>query len=316
MANKDFDQLMKRYLTNQVTEAEKLKIEAWLEVMKTENTDDLEMTDEDEQKLFQKIITKRDNLQEIESFKPENLKSKNDSTWILRLAAGLLLIAAIGYAGWSVFNNNTHEASTSEINKVTLNDGTLAWVHGSSKLSYYEKPDGRFAELDGEAFFEVAKDPNRPFTIRYKEVNVQVLGTSFNLKTGDTVELKVLTGKVNFSAQDQQTLEVTPFEKATYSMAEGIRKTTLPKSEATVITNNTEYNMNFVNASVADVLNKLEKKFDVSITLSNPDVKECHVNLDITDHSLDSSLEMIKAVLNIEVQKSGNQITLSGTGCK
>lgn len=299
MGKTNFDQLMKRWLTNQATEEERIKIEAWLDTMKTENTDDLELTDEEEELLYKKIVSKEDNIRDIKAFKPESLRKRKRSNWGLRIAASLLLVSAIGISAYflnfrdqnvyTIFGSNTPE-------KIVLNDGSLVWIDRGGKLSYYEEDGGRFAELEGEALFEITKDPDRPFTIHFKDanlkdVNVRVVGTSFHLKTGDHVELKVLTGTVNISTTaDRNGQNIRPNEKATYSIKEGIQRYPLQQSEAMAIVENTDYDMKFVNDTFSNVVKRLEQKFDVTIQLPSSDVGECHVNLDITDHSLQSFL--------------------------
>lgn len=314
MGKTNYDELMKRWLTNQVTEAERIKIEAWLDTIKSEDADDLEMTDEEAESLFQKITSKQENLKEIQSFKPKSLTKNKNTRWVGRIAASVLVCALAGYAIWGLTRNQTVDATG--IRKITLNDGSLVWVHGESKLAYHETPDGRFAELNGEALFEVTKDPARPFTITYKDINVRVVGTSFNLKTGDSVELIVLTGKVNLSSTvSNQSVDVVPNEKAIYA-SNTINKYSLLKDEVKKAVVNTEYDMNFSNATFGSVVERLEKKFDVTIHFSDKEIGACHVNLDITDHSLESSLDLIVSVLNVTYKIEDNIITITGTGCK
>jgi transmembrane sensor len=318
MGNEKYDDLIKRWLTNQVTEAERIKIEAWLETIKMEYADELEMSNNEAEELYNKITSKDNNIREIQAFRPESIRRKSRLKWMLRVAAGLFLAAIVGYAIWGIsYREKNTFISENGIKKIILNDGTLVWIHGNSKLSYYEKSGGRFAELDGEALFEVTKDPSRPFTIHYKDVDVKVLGTSFSLKTGDSIQLVVLTGKVNFSSlANKNGIDVVRNEKAIYTAESGIVKYSLPTTVVQAIVANTDYDMHFNNAQFSQVVEKLEKKFDVQIELEDKDVVQCHINLDITDHSLESSLQMIASVLNIEYQVSNNEIKISGTGCK
>lgn len=314
MAKKKFDELMKRWLTNQATEPERAKIEAWLDTMKTENTDDLELTDEEADILYNKIVSKESNIREIEAFRPASLKKKNSSRWTFRIAASLLICVTAAVIIWKVAEQDD-KAANADPEKIMLNDGTIAWVRSNSKLSYFENERGRFAELNGEALFEVTKDPTRPFTITFKDVTIRVVGTSFTLKTGDSVQLFVLTGNVNFSSRtDKNGVIVSPNEKATYT-TKGIVKSSFDKNTIEAFVGSTTYNMNFSNAMFGDVIDRLEKKFDVTFTIPE-DLEKCHVNFDITDHSLDSSLTMISSVLNVEYKITGKSVVLTGTGCQ
>src|SRR5690606_28811338 len=69
--------------------------------------------------------------------------------------------------------------------QLVLPDGTKVWLNADSKLSYdnsMNDNDVRSVDLEGEAFFDVAKDVDRPFLIETKEISIKVLGTVFNVK--------------------------------------------------------------------------------------------------------------------------------------
>lgn len=234
---------------------------------------------------------------------------------IFRVAASLFCVAIATYVIWSIVDGD--RVMPNDVRKISLNDGSLVWIHGDSRLLYSENSTGRFADLDGEALFEVAKDPARPFTINYKDIKVRVTGTSFSLKTGDSIQLIVLTGTVNISsASDSDGQDVSMNEKVIYTVGSGIKKFTLLHDEAQAVVANTGYDMHFINATFNEIVERLEKKFDVEIRLSDDAIGECHLNLDITDHSLESSLRMITSVLNVEYKVNGERILFTGTGCK
>lgn len=304
---------MARYLTNEVTEEERLKIEAWLDSIKDNQADDYEMSDAEAQQLFEKIKTKQNNIREITSFKPESIRKQNRLLFV-RIAAVVALFVCAGYLLWLLPNQQSVSVERAAVNKIILNDGSLVWVNADSKLAYHETPTGRFAELTGEALFEVTKDSLRPFMVNYKDVQVRVVGTSFRLTTGDSVELIVLTGNVNFSTQQQAGINVTPNQRAVYKDETFVKYALNTEVVGTVIAN-TEYDMNFTNATFTEVITRLSKKFDVTISLANPEMKSCHLNLDITDQSLESSLHLISTVLNVEYDIADKNITISGSGC-
>ncbi|MGQ1787411.1 FecR family protein [Saccharicrinis sp. GN24d3] len=88
-------------------------------------------------------------------------------------------------------------------NSVVLSDGTTIWLNKGAKLTYRQTfgSKERVVSLSGEAFFEVAKDSLRPFTVKMQTVDVRVLGTSFNIKDmGNKTSVTVATGKVSVKA--------------------------------------------------------------------------------------------------------------------
>lgn len=321
MEKSDFDRLLERYLNDDVTEQERIKIEAWLEVSKTNATDSLELSKEAEDRLFRMITGNLDNIDELATPAPR-AKPADVSRWALRIAASLLVLAAVAY-GVRYVQHETLEtervAVGDRVDKLILADGSLVWLRGDSKLVYYEKPDEgiRYSELQGEALFEVTKDPTRPFIIQCGDVRLKVLGTSFSVKTGaDQLELKVLTGKVNLSNEKSDlTVDVAPNEQVIYHGGV-IEKQTLTKDVVAAVIENTEYDMAFSNVPMDEVFRKIEKKFDVKVRFANPAIGSCRITADLTDQSLESTLQMVTEVLGVEYSRDGRDVTFTGDGCR
>lgn len=321
MEKSDFDRLIERYLKNEVTGEERIKIEAWLEAMKTEDTTDLELSKADEDKIFQKLTDRLVGLEKVVAFRPREGTWAGRNKWLMRIAASVLIVCAVSYGVWyyaNGINNSQYVTSRNGVEKVILNDNTLVWLRGQSNISYYEKPDEgiRYGELEGEALFEVAKDPSRPFVVLCGDITVKVLGTSFSLKeSGDQVVLKVLTGKVHISSFiNTEGIDVEPNEQAVYSNGK-IQKLTLKEEEVSSVIANTTYNMAFTGATMSQLARRIEEKFNVKVKFANRMIGGCHITADFTDHSLNSTLQMITEVLDVNFSQKGNTVTISGSGC-
>jgi transmembrane sensor len=319
MKKTNLDRLLQRYIAGQVTEQEKKKIEAWLDVKKTDEGSDMVLNEQDEEKLFRKITTNIDNVEEIKAFRPGAGKARAlfSSRW-LQIAATLLILMAASYAVWLIAGRDTVYETITHANakKAILKDGTIVWLEEESRLTYINNGAIRQATLEGEGLFEVAKDPSRPFVISCGAVNLRVVGTSFHLRSRNQgVELKVLTGKVSVSAANQEPIEVASNEVALYGPAGEIRKAALDNIEREAITATTEYNMAFRNTVLENVIDRIERKFDTEVTIEDPHVNTCRITADFTDHSLESTLEMISEFLEIEYRISKNAVTLTGAGC-
>lgn len=319
MANTNFDELLKRYLKGEVTEAERIKIEAWLDVMKTESTDDLELSARDEEKLFRKIVSKKDNVREIQAFVPPQRIPA--TSWLTGIAATFLILMLASFAVWYYLPDDQSNINlpTASIEKVILEDGTLVWLDSGSNVFYNPQPDNgiRLARLTGSALFEVAKDPEHPFIIQCQDIAVRVVGTSFRINSHDAqFELFVLTGKVEVTTPDSTTVELLPNEKINLTVGKPVQKRVFAAEEIPVITAHTEYNMKFSNAAVEEVLKKLQAKFDMPIQVTNKQINTCRITADLTDHSLISSLERITDVIDIRFEVEKDKVTITGNGCK
>lgn len=105
----------------------------------------------------------------------------------------------------------------------TLPDGTLIKLNADSKILFPENfiGDTREVTLYGEAFFDVAKDEKKPFVIKTKDIQIQVLGTSFNVKAypgADVSEVSVASGRVAVENAYQK-IDLVPGEKVCYQSA-------------------------------------------------------------------------------------------------
>ena len=142
--------------------------------------------------------------------------------WVSRAASVLLFALSIGIVWSSMTNSPIPEQTVSihEINKsagkgqkltVHLEDGTIVKLNSGSTITYPEHFDSvRVVHLEGEAFFDVAKDPKRPFEVYANDVKTTVLGTKFGIshapKYGVT-NIALLEGKVKVESVDNETSE-------------------------------------------------------------------------------------------------------------
>jgi transmembrane sensor len=321
MEQTNLDVLLQRYLEGKLTPKEKAKFEAWLEVVKTKYKTDLVLTPEDEDRLFEKITNDIDNVSEIHVFEPEYARSRSllSNRWF-QIAAQLLLLVAASYLVWYFVKDSTgSERFAAAVEKQVLPDGTIVWLKEGSSLNY--EADAmqrtRHVELKGEGLFEVAKDPAHPFTIACGKIMVKVIGTSFSLKTDrDDVQLKVLTGKVNLtSLADLRGIDVMPSEKVIYSVDGTVKKTTMAPGETSALIAGTEYDMLFRDAVMDQVLERIARKFHVKVKVENNQMYKCHITADLTDNSLDASLQMLSEVIHITYTIEKNVVVVSGGGC-
>ncbi len=321
MKKTNFDLLLHRYLNGQLPENERIKLEAWLEVVKTKYHEELELTKEDEDRLFEKIISAVNTVEDVVAFRPEKSGQKFFAVRWFQVAAAAVLFVSLAYVLVQIppFRSETGYVTVTSSQKHLLNDGTIVWLEKGSELRY-EKADGkltRYVQLIGSALFEVAKDPTNPFIIKCGDIGVKVLGTSFRLRThGENVELKVLTGRVKVSSiTDKNGAEVSAHESVTYTLSGKLDRRNMDETEEKALIAETEYDMSFENSSMDHVVDRLEQKFDVNVEVVNSQALKCHITADFTDHSLDETLLMLSELIDITYSIENKIVTLSGSGC-
>jgi transmembrane sensor len=164
---------------------------------------------------------------------------------VFQYAAVFLLVSLASLLAWKYFDDKgtmqgvsdtaisgpvTKKAETGEKIKVELPDGSKVILNSESQISYggdFGK-NTRKLELDGEAFFDVAHDSDRPFIIQTGAIETMVVGTSFNIKAyreAEEIKIAVQTGRVEVktNAADHQSEKIVlvPAEMLTYQKDNG-----------------------------------------------------------------------------------------------
>jgi len=317
------DELTHRYLTDQLSEEERIKYETWLDVLAKQNEKEVIVTLEDEERIARKIISANIGINEIASYRPGRSRFYFLlNAPMIQVAAALFLVVTLASVIWLavIRNDEVKVIAVNKIEKVILKDGTIVWLHKGAILTYDDNfnTSDRKVNLSGEALFEVAKDPAHPFSITSGKMIVKVHGTSFNLKTvNKQLELDVLTGKVSVSsAFDPDGVTVEANEKISYAETGLLKKAKVNAVEVSQMIDDTEYNMQFNDLTMDVVLNRIQAKFNVTTKVSDRELLTCHITADLTDHSLDKTLFMISQVLDMKYEIINETILINGRGCK
>lgn len=219
-------------------------------------------------------------------------------------AAAVILLAA----AWWVWQGIAKTGSTTttapqqeiatlpgSIRKIKLPDGSLVWLNEGSKMGYNDAFNNSLREvwLTGEAYFDVVKNPEKPFIIHAKKVNVKVLGTAFNVRAlpnQSTVETSLVRGSVEvtidgtpdtrYLLKPNQKLVVPVDAKDSKPMASAVRYYPLNKvadehadsliAEVSWI----DRKLAFYESNFRDLAVELEKRYHVSFVFRNKAVEE------------------------------------------
>ncbi|MCK9305513.1 MAG: FecR family protein [Bacteroidales bacterium] len=164
------------------------------------------------------------------------------------------------------------KVSSGSTHTITLDDGTTVVLYPESELqfpSYFSSSD-RSVKLTGEGFFEVQKDPSRPFNVTAGETTVTVLGTSFNIRaySGEsTVETALVSGKVRMN----QT-ELYPNQLAILNKSDN--KISIEEVEASAYRERAYGMFIFENRSIDDIMREFGMWFGFSYTFQDNSMKD------------------------------------------
>jgi transmembrane sensor len=325
MHEKEFEKLIKRCLAGHATKEEAALVEKWLDHRSNEDPFS-KLSVSEREKIRIKIFILSKTTESGRSLTKE--KPGGAAVIFYRAAAAIMLISVFSYTLLKLASSSVEEkitvihsvSSFDGTKKVILGDSSIVWLKGNSSIIYPEKFEGkeRNVKLTGEALFEVSKDPDNPFIIQCGNLTAKVLGTSFNIRSSETdIEVLVLTGKVALSSKgNSMGLIVRRNEKAVYNQAQNhMAKVMAKEKEKTAKITGTQYSMRFHATRMEEIIRRIEGKFDVRVSLSDPRLNNCTITADFTDQSLDRTLSMIAQTLEIEHEIKDNHVALKGAGC-
>jgi len=202
--------------------------------------------------------------------------------------------------------------------KLELADGTKVWLNAGSRFAFPSKFKGkqRAVILDGEAYFEVAKDRNHPFVVTTGKLNVEVLGTKFDVSaysSDNLSEAVLLEGRINIwdnSRFIKEKVPMVPNQKATYSTGGEIVLRPEPDPGKTIAWVDGWYP--FGNEKLEVVLKRIERYYNVKFEYEQEVISDAlpvSGKLDLKD-SLGDVLTVLSGVAKFEYQISGSTITI------
>lgn len=207
--------------------------------------------------------------------------------------------------------------------KFTLPDGSTVWLNAGSKLDYSKigESGNREIYLTGEAFFDVVKNPKRPFIIHTSSIDVKVLGTRFNVKAypeDKTVETSLVQGSVEVFVKNrpgekyllkpnQKLVLLNTTDAATNELANSdikpnlnlpiiaIKRLTYTETDTVAIeTSWTQNKLVFKDEAFVEVAQKMERWYDVEIIFRNKKLEEELLNGDFRKETLSQALEGLR----------------------
>ncbi len=272
--------------------------------------------------------------------------------WVV--AASIMVFVGLGYLVYTAKQNQplpvvsfdqklnlSHQeesfVETTNPNKrnkmVVLPDGSTVILQKGSKLKYFDSynTQNREVYLSGEAFFEVVKNPQKPFLVFTKDIVTKVLGTSFTVKAFDDdkeVKVMVKTGKVNVIQQKNLNIKditektniggisLTANQQVTYQREEHkLIKAELNNPQFLSLNNNNQ-SFTFKSTPISDVFIQLSQAYGIEIVFDEKVMSKCTFTATLGTEPLDEKMKWICAAIDAEYQVSGGRIFVEGRPCR
>ncbi len=246
-------------------------------------------------------------------------------TWLQRVAAILFIPLLITFGIQNLKPRPIEIARMIEVKTnpgmtttVHLPDGSVVHLNSESKLSYpsFFDKDKRRVTLQGEAFFEVQKDPEHGFVISTPhETKIEVLGTSFNVEAfeeDDFVSTTLIEGKVRFNYMKNRRVIAVPMkpgQKLTYDSSSSRIQLTETNGESEIAWKDGK--IVFQATLLPEALRMLEKRFNVAFVLSNDYLRSEAFTGSFSHQRLERILEIFKISSNIKWRYLDTQDTMN-----
>lgn len=256
--------------------------------------------------------------------------------WLAAAAVALCSLALSGYLFLKIDGNVNGTLASGGPKKpesirregknsmILLEDGSRIWLNDSSTITYHHNINARPTRdiyLEGEAFFEVAKDADHPFIVHTSTIKIKVLGTEFSVKSypaDTTVETTLVSGKVHIEQSDERgrrvsDIELKPNQRAVFHKeSKIINVRDLKNAARTVPKRNT---LVFDEEPVKNVLHQLELWYDAEFHIDT-DKLDCKLTATIENESLEEVLNLLKMTHGISYRIAGTDVFISGAFCK
>ena len=244
-----------------------------------------------------------------------------------KVAAFLLLpIIGVGFAFWISQYDQPPGKFTETIaprgqkSQIVLSDGTKVWLNSDTKIKY----PGNFSKsqrdvyLDGEAFFEVSKNPHQPFIVHTSGVDVKVLGTKFNVKAygdEDRIETSLFEGSINLitnkSILSRSTItEVSPGQSFAYSKTNNELATN--KFPADEINGWKKNQLIFMDDTFSNLVKKVERWYDIKVVYDQKLFSDRRLTVELYEgERLERLMEIVSLALSVDYKYEKGEIILT-----
>jgi transmembrane sensor len=267
--------------------------------------------------------------------------------WWWYAAAAALLLCTTGF--WYWYNRNStvhpyayaavvaskqlieHANTTQKPLALTLPDGSRLTLAPQSRVSYaqtFGSPDTarngvtRDVYLLGEAFFEVTKDPHRPFRVFANEIVTKVLGTSFTVRSFEkdtTIQVTVRTGKVSVAtraAVKTSEMILTPNQQVVFERTAQKFQKVLLGNPLMIIPPAENRSLVYDDAPLDKVFADLSKIYGINIVFDSDLLKKCTVTADLSNEPFYHKLDLICRAIDARYELIDGQVVIESSGCK
>ena len=298
--------LIQKYVTNKCTEEEKEAVEKWLNnTSQEEKTIQLPTSQYQEKKLWDGIESE---------ITYSNKKKKRSTNFLWLVACSIAICFGLGISLlFPQSPTDTYQTNVSEIRTITLYDGTKVTLNSNSTLKVAPFTKGeRKVWLEGEAFFDVAKDSLHPFIVLTESSRTKVLGTEFNLSEHqqDQTEITLKEGKISFEAiggnDKQKIIILLPNDQVIINNGRCEKRTVNANNYVLWM----QKKLYFNHEKLESIVQTIENQYDIKIVISDASIAQKSFHGVVNSENLDTILDELSFVLDFNYKTKNKKIII------
>lgn len=330
--NKDITLLILAQLNGTASEHELNELEQWLEsdpLNKKEYTQlkaimgsnkPIEHTQQETEMAYSRIEKTIKERTNSSTAQPGKIKSYLPVKMAIGIAASIILAIVIYYSADRTSKSDdpiatiTKNCPRGEKLHLTLSDGSEVWLNSDSRITFpeYFEINNRSISLEGEAFFEVVKNEQKPFVVLTSNSQIKVLGTSFNVNNqsiDNITETTVVSGTVLVSSsfKNQSVTLVKNQHVKVDATGQLLKEDNIDPESIIDWKDNKLY---FNDVSLAEVFKEIEPWFDITIQVNDESIYRKKLRAKFSNPSLNQLLDHISKVMDIDYQIEGKTVVI------
>lgn len=329
ISKEQFLELLDRYRSGRCTPDEHRELTAWIHALG--EREEAEITDAERRDVEKRLWA------HLQNAAPAKVVSLSWRSMSVGIAASLLLGISIAWFFRASFHASASEpVPISDANgwvelrtddtlaqDFQLPDGSTITLFKNSGLKY-NMPTGsrqRNVQLEGDAFFAVAHDEERPFVVTTGQLQTRVLGTSFKISSpgnNQKITVSVVTGRVSVSRSStsdrREEVILTPNQKAVYDPSRSLLTATLVEKPVMARSPNGE-RIAFEQAPVSEILRTLEQQYQVPIEFDHRMLSRCRVTTAFSSEGFHERLSIVAKAIGASYRVEQTHVEFISTGC-
>lgn len=238
----------------------------------------------------------------------------------LKVAAAVLIAFTLSLVYFNPWNTQEYVTGIGETLEVVLEDESVILLNESSSLSISKafNDKDRSVEFFGEAYFNIARNPEKQFIIESGISRIRVVGTSFNVDSrpdNEMIQVDVTSGKVSLSevGKEQDQIFLTQGMRGILDLRDKqLMSTSYSNQNFLSWRSNT---LEFKDLSMDQVLEDISKHFKTDVSVKNEAILNCNFTSTFTEAPIEEVLKVMTLTLDLSYDKSDGEYILSGKGC-